>query len=133
MSKHNEDATNCRQASENTERELPEGWYYYGKQPPWAAAPARQEDTTSDLKQAFDSLANGKVDADTVGRLFALDDRHFWKGALVGAGVVLAMSNLPTIKAFMALAMAGAGDMVRHAAPRKEAQQQHPDAEEKQS
>lgn len=104
----------------------PEGWYYYGKESPWGEQAAGQSGDTADLKQAFDKLSRGDVDADMLGKLFALDDRHFWKGALVGAGVVLAMSNLPAIKAFLAMAMAGAGDAMRHTAPRNERTQPHP-------
>lgn len=120
MSKHDEDATNRRRKDEDEAQQLPEGWYYYGKQPPWAGPSAPREDAASDLKQAFDKISRGNVDADTLGKLFALDDRHFWKGALVGAGVVLAMSNLPAIRGFMTMAMAGAGDMMRSPAPRRE-------------
>lgn len=120
MSKHDEDATSRRRKDDDEAQQLPEGWYYYGKQPPWAGQSAPREDPASDLKQAFDKVSRGNVDADTLGKLFALDDRHFWKGALVGAGVVLAMSNLPAIKGFMTMAMAGAGDMMRSPAPRRE-------------
>lgn len=93
----------------------PEGWYYFGPQPPWAAAAHGTAPDTAQLKEAFDDLSRGEVNAETLGKLFALDDRHFWKGAVVGAGVVLALSNLPTIKAFMAMAAASAGQAMNKA------------------
>ncbi|KGJ06661.1 hypothetical protein SAMN04487972_102295 [Paracoccus halophilus] len=113
-------STHENRSAEGETRSMPEGWYYYGAQPPWQAA-ASAGTKAADLKQAFDKLSRGDVDADTLGKLLALDDKHFWKGALVGAGVVLALTNLPMLKAVMANAMAGAGDVMRNAAPQQSA------------
>lgn len=96
----------------------PEGWYYFGPQPPWATATDRSGPDAAQLKEAFDDLSRGEVNAETLGKLFSLDDRHFWTGAVVGAGVVLALSNLPAIKTFMAMAAASAGEAMQKA-PRR--------------
>lgn len=101
----------------------PHGWYYFGPEPPWAQAPAegrhgpvdarygatdshgRSDDTghdNADLMAAFDKMSRGELSAETLGTLFSLNDRDFWKGALVGSAVVLALSNLPALKELFA-------------------------------
>lgn len=75
---------------------------------------------TAQLQEAFETLSRGEVNPEMLGKLLALDDRHFWKGAVVGAGVVLALSNLPAIKAFMAMAAASAGEAMTRAAERSD-------------
>ncbi len=65
-----------------------------------------------DLMEAFDRLARGDLSAETFGRLLNLDDRDFWKGALVGSVAVLALTNMPAIRA----AMAGLGAQASAAA-----------------
>ncbi len=47
--------------------------------------------------QAFDKMSRGEVDAQTLGSLLNLNDRDFWKGALVGSAAVLLLSNLPAL------------------------------------
>ncbi|MFW5881368.1 MAG: hypothetical protein ACOCTP_02490, partial [Roseicyclus sp.] len=44
----------------------PEGWYYFGPQPPWAAATHGPEPDTAKLKEAFDELSRGEVNAETL-------------------------------------------------------------------
>ncbi len=61
-----------------------------------------ERDELAAYKEAFDRLSRGDVSADTIGKLLSLDEREFWKGALVGAAAVLLASNLPTLKAMFA-------------------------------
>ncbi|WP_444429603.1 hypothetical protein ACTTAM_13525 [Rhodobacter capsulatus] len=73
------------------------------------AGPQPQPDNR-DLMQAFDRLARGDVSAETLGMLFNLRDRDFWKGAVAGSAVALALANLPALKAmFAGLAAQGFG------------------------
>ncbi|MCB9959727.1 MAG: hypothetical protein H6843_14115 [Rhodospirillaceae bacterium] len=104
--------------------DLPFGWYYYGPDPAMEAAaaggpgghggPAHGDDTAA-YRAAFDQLARGDLNADTLGKLFNLDDRDFWKGALVGAAATLVLSNLPAIKSMLAGLAASAGTPAGHA------------------
>lgn len=111
----------------------PVGWYYFGPEPPWGAGcapgwgtpagaqrgagpgaaqpgPQPQQPDNRDLMQAFDRLARGDVSAETLGMLFNLRDRDFWKGAVAGSAVALALANLPALKAMLAgLAAQGFG------------------------
>ncbi|MBN9673486.1 hypothetical protein [Roseibium aggregatum] len=97
----------------------PHGWYYFGPQPPWAgggqgpfgAAGGSAGDAgvqpdaeagNQDLMDAFNRLSRGDLSAETLGKLFDLKDRDFWKGALLGSAAVLAVSNMPAIKALIA-------------------------------
>lgn len=105
----------------------PVGWYYFGPEPPWVAGcapgwgpqagpgqggaqngpqsgfgPGPQQPDNRDLMQAFDRLARGDVSAETLGMLFNLRDRDFWKGAVAGSAVALALANLPALKAMFA-------------------------------
>ncbi|MEG6508988.1 hypothetical protein V6C03_08390 [Methyloligella sp. 2.7D] len=59
-------------------------------------------------KEAFERLSRGNVDAETIAKLLSLDERDFWKGALVGAGAALLATNLPALKAMLAGALAAA-------------------------
>lgn len=69
-----------------------------------------QQPDNRDLMQAFDRLARGDVSAETLGMLFNLRDRDFWKGAVAGSAVALALANLPALKAmFAGLAAQGFG------------------------
>ncbi|KQB12099.1 hypothetical protein H9N28_11125 [Rhodobacter capsulatus] len=78
--------------------------------PGFGAAPGPQEPDNRDLMQAFDRLARGDVSAETLGMLFNLRDRDFWKGAVAGSAVALALANLPALKAmFAGLAAQGFG------------------------
>ncbi|PTQ71888.1 hypothetical protein [Celeribacter persicus] len=96
----------------------PFGWYYFGPEPPWktsGAAPSSRDtnadasgEDNTDLMRAFDRLSRGEVNAETIGKLFDLKDRDFWKGALAGAAAALAANNLPALKAMAASVMAGA-------------------------
>jgi|GEM_PF-2451986 len=82
--------------------ELPHGWYYYGPQPPWAAGPPTGGGAdNSELMEAVDRLSRGDVSPSTLGKLFNLNDRDFWTGALVGSAAVLVLTNLPAVKAFV--------------------------------
>ncbi|TKD14467.1 hypothetical protein FBT96_18255 [Rhodobacter capsulatus] len=126
----------------------PVGWYYFGPEPPWGAGcapgwgpqagpgpaagfqggaqlgpqPQPQPDNR-DLMQAFDRLARGDVSAETLGMLFNLRDRDFWKGAVAGSAVALALANLPALKAMFAglaaqgFGMNGMGGMAGMGAP----------------
>lgn len=96
--------------------DLPYGWYYYGPDPAMQGAapgpegpggPAHGDDAAA-YRDAFDQLARGDLNADTLGKLFNLNDRDFWKGALVGAAATLVLTNLPALKSLLAgLAAAG--------------------------
>lgn len=55
----------------------------------------------SDLMEAFDRMSRGDVNAETLGKMFSLNDRDFWKGALVGSAAVLLISNLPALKSML--------------------------------
>lgn len=76
--------------------------------------------------QAFDRLARGDVSAETLGMLFNLRDRDFWKGAVAGSAVALA--NLPALKAMFAVfaaqgfGMGGMGGLVTYVLTREAAQ-----------
>jgi hypothetical protein len=105
----------------------PHGWYYFGPEPPWAGgAPhhGRHHDdrrdsgrnrghdgghANADLMEAFDRMSRGDLGAETIGKLFDVTDRDFWKGALVGSAAALALSNLPALKALFGAAVASAG------------------------
>jgi hypothetical protein len=50
------------------------------------------------FKDAFDRLSRGDVSIETISKLLNLDDREFWKGAIVGAAAALLVSNLPAVK-----------------------------------
>ncbi|MDF2140888.1 hypothetical protein [Paenirhodobacter sp. CAU 1674] len=110
----------------------PVGWYYFGPEPPWAtpAGTPQQADPqagygaqmqggadNADLMQAFDRLARGDLSAETLGALFNIRDRDFWKGAVAGSIAALALANLPTIKAFASMVGAQAFAAARPAPP----------------
>jgi len=133
MSNHDDDDDDRRGGGPGPGAAPPVGWYYFGPEPPWGAgcAPgwgtptgagprsqgAAQNGPQSgpppdnrDLMQAFDRLARGDVSAETLGMLFNLRDRDFWKGAVAGSAVALALANLPALKAMLAgLAAQGFG------------------------
>ena len=67
------------------------------------SGPGPQQPDNRDLMQAFDRLARGDVSAETLGMLFNLRDRDFWKGAVAGSAVALALANLPALKAMFAV------------------------------
>ena len=71
----------------------------------------------ADLMQAFDRLARGDLSAETLGALFNIRDRDFWKGAVAGSIAALALANLPTIKAFASMVGAQAFAAARPAPP----------------
>ncbi len=86
--------------------QAPQGWYYHGPQPPEGVAP-QQGANREELQKAIEGVARGDFGPETVSRLFAFGDRDFWKGALVGAGVALALNNMPQIKEMFGTLMAG--------------------------
>ncbi len=104
----------------------PFGWYYFGPEPPVlrtngpsSFSPGESHEThapdarsgginahrNADLKEAFDRLSRGDLSADTIGKLLGIDDREFWKGALIGAAAALLANNLPILKSAFAGAM----------------------------
>ncbi|RBO53894.1 hypothetical protein DSD19_07225 [Rhodovulum sp. BSW8] len=81
----------------------PCGWYYFGPEAPVGPGPQQRSGgaDTADYIEAFEHLSRGDVNPAALGKLLALNDRDFWKGALIGAGAVLALSNLPALKALL--------------------------------
>lgn len=64
------------------------------------SAPA-EEPAHHAMKEAFDRLSRGDLSAESLGKLLDLDDREFWKGALVGAAATLIATNLPALKGLL--------------------------------
>lgn len=94
--------------------------------PPFPGAPAAdnksQENRYGELYGLISEAANGNADVSSFMRFFQSTSSDFWKGALVGAGLALLLTN-DTVKSAIAGSFAGLWGLVGNKAEEMEAEE----------
>ncbi len=95
---------------------------FYGQAPGQAPDGKGMENRYGELYGLINEAANGNADVSSFLRFFQSTNSDFWKGALVGAGITLLLTN-NTVKSTLAQGFAGVWSMMGQSAEEMEAEE----------